>query len=85
MGNKIVIISEKTRETENLSFFETSIETSFEDGNEAFKHMVQFFFSWLKGRQDVPYEAVTTLLDNVYFGGSELKLGDAVEIQDGIN
>lgn len=81
-GNKIVIVSKKTRETEHLSFFETSVETSFEDGNEAFKHMVQFFFSWLKGRQEVPYEAVTTLLDNVYFGGSELKLSDAVEVQD---
>ncbi len=81
-GNKIVIVSKKTRETEEFSFFESSVETSFEDGDEAFKHMVQFFFSWLKGRQEVPYEAVTTLLDDVYFGGAELKLGDAVEVQN---
>lgn len=81
-GNKIVILSKKTRETDELSFFESSVETSFEDGDEAFRHMVQFFFSWLKGRQEVPYEAVTTLLDDVYFGGAELKLGDAVEVRD---
>lgn len=81
-GNRITIISKKMRETEHLSFFETSIETNFEDGNEAFKHMVQFFFSWLKGRQEIPYEAVTTLLDEVYFGSAELKLGDAVEMQN---
>jgi hypothetical protein len=81
MKSKITIIAEKTRETEEFSFFETSIETNFED-TIAFKHMVQYFFTWLKQRQEVPYEAVTTLLDDVYFGNAELKLGDAKEVQD---
>ncbi len=81
MSNKIIITSEKTRETEHFSFFETSIQTSFED-MVAFKHMVQYFFTWLKLRQEVPYEALTTLLDDVYFGNGELKLGDAKEATD---